>query len=350
MRSLICSSRRDNSLLIPAADPAADPAARPRPAARRQRSARVFALCACLTLSVGASATRAADDPSFTRVRDVIVGRAYGTSLTMDVFVPTKQPNGLGVILVISGAWISNLDQINPRIKQIVPLTERGYTVFGVLHRSQPRFTLPEMVEDLNRGVRFIRYNARKYNIDPDHIGIYGASSGGHLALMQAMAGDLGKKDAKDSIDRTSSRIQAVAVLRPPTDFLNYGKPGETALGHGLLKDYASIFYLLEQPDSKTKAFVPITDKAKIAEIGRAVSPAHHVTPDDPPTLIIHGAVDKLVPIQQAEWIAAKLKAVGVEAKVIPKPGIGHGTFPNQEKDIGVLADWFDTHLKKKAR
>ena len=142
--------------------------------------------------------------------------------------------------------------------------------------------------------------------------------------------------------------MQAVACLRPPTDFLNYGKPGESAVGIGLLKAYKMIFEFQEQ-DPETKAFRRISDPAKIEQIARNVSPATHVSADDPPTLIIHGAADKLVPIQQAEWIVERLKAVGVEAKVIPKPGIGHGTFPNQEKDIGVLADWFDTHLKKPA-
>lgn len=318
-----------------------------RLAARRSLRCVAFA-CLGLALALPAGAL-AADDPSFTRVRDVIYGRSYGASLTMDVFKPTQPSNGLGVILVISGAWISNLDQINPRIKQIVPLTQRGYTVFGVLHRTQPRFTIPEMLDDLNRSVRYIRHHAKDYGINPNAIGIYGASSGGHLALMQAMAGDLGKPDAKDQVERVSSRIQAVGVLRPPTDFLNYGKPGELAYGNGLLKAYNSIFQFLEQ-DPETKGFVRITDATKIKAIARAVSPATHVTADDPPTLIIHGAVDKLVPIQQAEWLVEKLRAVGVEAKVIPKPGIGHGTFPNQEKDIGLLADWFDTHLKKIAR
>lgn len=299
----------------------------------------------CLGLSLLPCAGAAEDDPSFTRTRDIIYGRSYGASLTMDVFAPTKGANGLGVILIISGAWISNLDQIRPRIAQIIPMTERGYTVFGVLHRSQPRYAVPEMFEDLNRSVRYIRHHAKDYKIDPDRIGIYGASSGGHLALLQATRGDLGKPDAKDPVERTSSRVQAVACLRPPTDLLNYGKPGESAVGRGLLKEFKAAFDFV-QLDPKTKTFERVTDEAKIAEIGRAISPAAHVSADDPPTLIIHGAVDKLVPIQQAELIVGKLKAVGVQAKLIPKPGVGHGTFPNQVKDIHVLADWFDAHLK----
>lgn len=305
-----------------------------------------IAACAGVLLFSVPRVCGADDHPSFTRQHDIIYGRSFGASLTMDVFTPRQNANGLGIILVISGAWISSLDQIKPRIAQVIPMTDRGYTVFGVLHRSQPRYAVPDMIEDLNRGVRYIRYHAKDYKIDPDHIGIYGASSGGHLALLQAMAGDLGKPNAKDPVERTSSRLQAVAVLRPPTDFLNYGAPGVSAVGRGLLKDYKAVFDFLQQ-DPTTKAFERVTDEAKIAEIGRAISPVTHVSADDPPTLIIHGAADKLVPIQQSELIVEKLRAVGVEAKLIPKPGVGHGTFPHQERDIGVLADWFDAHLKK---
>lgn len=320
-----------------------------RPALCRAGWRRRLRLVGCgFGLALLPSFTTAASAPSsFTRVHDVIYGRSYGASLTMDVFKPTQKSNGLGVILLVSGAWISNLDQIKPRIAQVIPFTERGYTVFGVLHRSQPRYAVTDMQEDVNRSVRFIRAHAKDYGVDPDRLGIYGASSGGHLALLQAMAGDLGNPEAKDQIDRVSSRVQAVGVLRPPTDFMNYGKAGDRAMGDGLLKSYKPIFDFVQQnPDTKT--FDRITDPKKIDEIARAVSPATHVTADDPPTLIIHGDADKLVPIQQAEWLVSRLRAVGVEAKVIPKPGVGHGTFKNQEKDIGVIADWFDTHLKKK--
>ena len=71
------------------------------------------------------------------------------------------------------------------------------------------------------------------YSIDPDRIGITGGSAGGHLSLMQGTAGDKGNPAAQNPIDKTSSRVQAVACFFPPTDFLNYGKPGENAVGRG---------------------------------------------------------------------------------------------------------------------
>jgi dipeptidyl aminopeptidase/acylaminoacyl peptidase len=101
-----------------------------------------------------------------------------------------------------------------------------------------------------------------------------------------------------------------------------------------------------QEIDPKTNAFVLITDESKVLEIGRKISPVYHVTPDDPPTLIIHGDADKLVPIQQAELILDKLKEVGVETKLVTKPGAGHG-WPEIVKDSAIIADWFDGHLKK---
>ena len=117
------------------------------------------------------------------------------------------------------------------------------------------------------------------------------------------------------------------------------------ALGRGVLAAFKAPFDFQEL-DKKTNAFVPITDEEKICEIGRLISPINHVTSDDPPTLIIHGDADKLVPLQQAESIIAKLKDVDVTAELVVKPGAGHG-WADMHKDMSTIADWFDQHLKK---
>jgi acetyl esterase/lipase len=301
-------------------------------------------LLALAWIIVPASPASADDGPAYTRTEDVIYGRKYGTALTMDVFRPKRDANGLGVILVVSGGWFSAHEAISDRL--IAPMVERGYTVFAVVHGSQPKFTIPEILQDMNRAVRFIRFHAKDYGIDPGRIGIYGGSAGGHLSLMQGTAGDDGDPKAKDPVDRASSRVQAVACFFPPTDFLNYGKPGEVALGNGILENYKAPFDFHEM-DPKRKMFVPVEDQAERLEIGRRISPIRHVSPDDPPTLIIHGDADKLVPIQQAELIVEGLKGAGVEAKLVVKPGAVHG-WPDLPKDAGQFADWFDTHLKSR--
>jgi acetyl esterase/lipase len=291
-----------------------------------------------------------AGTPTTTRARDVIYGRKYGMALTLDVFTPKENPNGAAVVWVVSGGWVSAHASAEPGpFSPINELVKRGYTVFAVVHGSQPKFTIPEILQDMHRAVRYIRSHAADYKIDPERIGITGGSAGGHLSLMQGTAPDKGNPSAQDPVERVSSRVQAVACFFPPTDFLNYGKPGENALGRGILKDFKAPFAFQEQ-DSKGGrfgAFVPITDETKVLEIGRQISPITHVTKDDAPTLIIHGDKDVLVPIQQAEIIVTKLKEVGVPAELVVKKGAGHG-WADIGKDMPTIAEWFDQHLRKR--
>jgi len=285
-----------------------------------------------------------AADTDFERQRDIIYGRKFGTALTMDLFTPQKNAKGVGVIIVVSGGFVSSHDSISPAF--VTPLTHRGYTVFTVVHGSQPRYTVPEIIQDMNRAVRFIRFHAKDYGIDADRIGVTGASAGGHLSLMLGTAGDQGDPNAKDPVDRISSRVQAVACFFPPTGFLNYGKLGEQkihATDHA--PPYRAAFDYREL-DKESRLWVPITDSKRLAEITRQISPVSHVSSDDPPTLIIHGDQDKLVPLQQSELIVDKLKKVGVQTNLMVKKGAGHGWF-GLDKDETQLIDWFDKYLKK---
>ena len=293
--------------------------------------------------SAGTLLCRAGGEPSFTRTSDVVYGRKEGVALSMDVFTPKKDANGAAVVWVVSGGWFSSHAGINPAAVQ--PFLDRGYTVFAVVHGSQPRFTIPEILLDIHRAVRFIRTNAKLYNIDPDRIGITGGSAGGHLSLMQGTAGTLGDPKAKDPVDRTSSRVQAVACFFPPTDFLNYGEKGKDAIGRGTLAAFKAPFDF-KIYDPKTRTLERITDEAKIVEIGRTISPITHVSKDDPPTLIIHGDKDFLVPIQQAESFVAKMKEAGAVAELVVRKDAAHG-WKGIEKDRQLFADWFDKHLKK---
>jgi acetyl esterase/lipase len=287
-----------------------------------------------------------AADPSFNRKQDVIYGRKFGTALTMDIFTPKNESKGIGVIVVISGGFVSSHEAILPALIQ--PLTNRGYTAFAVVHGSQPRYTIPEIIQDMNRAVRFIRFHAVDYGIDPNHIGAAGASAGGHLALMLGTAGGPGNPEAKDPVDRISSRVQAVACLFPPTDFLNYGKPGNEKI-HPMDHDprFRAAFDYREL-DKQTMLWVPITDPKRLREIARDISPISHVTQDDPPTLIIHGDKDALVPLQQSERIVDELKKAGVETKLIIRKGAAHGWLA-LDRDLLQLANWFDKYLKKAA-
>ena len=296
-----------------------------------------------LALGLGVISSVSAADPNYTRQEDVIYGRKHGTALTLDVFTPKGPANGAAVIMVVSGGWFSSHESINVPFFQV--LLDRGYTVFAVVHGSQPKFTIPEAISDLHRAVRYVRHRAADFKIDPQRIGITGASAGGHLSLMQGMAGTAGQPDAQDPVERQSSRVHAVACFFPPTDFLNYGKEGENAMGRGILANYRAAFDI-QEVDAKKKEFVPITDETRITEIAKQISPVYHVTADDPPTLIIHGDADLLVPIQQAQLIMAKLDEVKVPHELVTRPGVAHG-WKDWVNETNLFADWFDKHLQK---
>ena len=306
---------------------------------------RFLALMLLTLLPIGRCAL--ADDVPYVHQEDVIYGRKYGMALTMDVLSPKQNANQAGIVVVASGAWVSTHDWSSILRKGAgQAFVNRGYTVFLVFHGCQPKFNIQEILQDLNRSVRYIRSRASDFKIDPNRLGITGFSSGGYLALMQAMAGDPGDPKAKDPVDRFSSRIQAACVGAPPTDFLNYGKPGVNALGRGPLAGYRPAFDFYEF-DAKEHVNQRITDEKKLLEIGRQVSPIYHVSADSPPTFIIHGDKDGAVPIQQTKSLLAKLKEVGVPTKLLVKTGAGH-FWREPGKDWPQEADWFDTYLLKK--
>jgi len=269
-----------------------------------------------------------------TRTEDVIYGRRDGLALTMDVFTPAGKPNGAGVIICVSAKFRSGRELLEMFRSAATPFLDRGYMVFAVMHSSQPKYTVADAIEDVNRSVRYIRANAKKYGIDPNKLGIAGASSGGHLSLMLGCTGKAGDPEASDPVDRESSKVAAVACFFPPTDFV--------VLEGQCTKEFAACFDFREMDPTSGK-FVPVSAERR-RQIGEEVSPIMHVTKGSAPTLIIHGDQDKLVPIEQSKSVIAKYSECGVECELVVKQGKGHGWF-GIDKDLPTLADWFDKHI-----
>ncbi|HEU4751610.1 MAG TPA: prolyl oligopeptidase family serine peptidase, partial [Armatimonadota bacterium] len=141
--------------------------------------------------------------------------------------------------------------------------------------------------------------------------------------------------NAKDPVDQTSSRVQAVACFFPPTDFLNYGEENRNALTFEMLKPFWGAF------GAKSR------EKADLDEAARAASPIYSVSKETPPTLIIHGDADTLVPIQQSRLYMNRLESAGVPHRLVVREGKGHG-WPSLGEDISVLAQWIDEHCPAK--
>lgn len=274
--------------------------------------------------------SNAQEQPHFKRTEDVIYARKFGTALTLDVFQPEKA-NGYGILFMVSGGFFSSHEAINAGAYR--PLLDRGYTIFAVVHGSQPKFIIPEIEQDIHRAVRFVRHNAANFKIDRDHLGITGSSAGGHLSLTMGTQGGKGDSNAKDPVDRESSAIQCVACFYPPTDFLNWSKPGDDGVGFGPTEKF--------QPAFGPRSLTPEGREA----LGREISPINFVTSNMPPTLVIHGDADKMVPIYQAEIFKQRCEERHAPFKLIVRPGKDHG-WTGMDADMRLFADWFDEHLR----
>jgi acetyl esterase/lipase len=234
-----------------------------------------------------------------THIRDVIYMKAGGTAFTMDVLTPAK-PNKAAVIFVVSGGWISDESMrkgFEPDLERV--FVDRGFTVFEVVHGAQPRFKVAEIVEQVRTATRFVHAHAADYGIDTNRVGVSGISAGGHLSLMIAGSPE--------------SPVNAVAAIAPPTDLANWGKP-------------AFVF----TDDPQLAMFVPAlgvdanTLKSSVEAVAKQLSPITYVNAKYPPTLIVHGDSDKVVPLQQARVMDRALAKAGVEHRLEIIPGTGH--------------------------
>jgi acetyl esterase/lipase len=268
--------------------------------------------------------------PAVDREDGIVYGQRRGKPLVIDMIRP-MQPNGIGVVLLVSGGWRSGSAGSLPAWVA-APVLRRGYTVFAVYHVSQPEATVMEIIQDMHRSVRFIRHHAEKYGIAADRIGVTGGSAGGHLSLMLATQGGPGPAGTGDPVDHETSEVQAVAIFYPVTDLLNLGKSTENAGDGG-------------PPRSYVEAFGPgTTDLSVWNRVGRECSPIYHLTTRLPPTLIHHGDADILVPLEQSQRFCDRATRFGHEVQIVIHPGGEHGWL-TMLWDVRKFAAWFDVHL-----
>jgi acetyl esterase/lipase len=293
-------------------------------------TASVFAgVILLLAAELNARAQESSGQP-FDQKIDVVYGEVHGTGLLMDVFTPKGKANGLAIVDVVSGAYNSNRGKIRDHmLAQVYTIfCSRGYTVFAVRPGSRTKYTATEMIAHVKIGIRYVKQHAVDYKIDPERLGLTGASAGGHLACLAAVAPEDGKPESS-SASRYDTRVRAAAIFFPLTDLLDWdGKPANFAL----LGD------ILFQSDGKSRS------EEEIKERALSLSPARLVKAPTIPFLLIHGDADPLVPLHQSERMVEGIKAAGGSAELIVKKGGGHPWLTIFE-EVKVMADWFDKQL-----
>ena len=271
---------------------------------------------------------------------DLVYGHKAGMALTLDVFRPAS-PNGASVLNMVSGGWVSRWRDPEQAQAGYQALLDQGFTVFAIRHGSSPRFNVPEAYADVTRAVRYVRLHAPHFGLDAERIGVYGGSAGGHLSLMLGLNSDEGDPNAADEVLRHSSRVAAVVANYPPVDLRPRATPSERF--PATIPDQ-SLFFAGGVVPGAAERFVAIDVED---EAGASVSPILFVTPDDPPTLLIHGDADARVDFNNSELMQAALMASGVETGLVVIEGAGHGfrTPEDRAQASDALVGWFVEHL-----
>jgi acetyl esterase/lipase len=227
---------------------------------------------------------------------NVVYGSANSETLLLDVFEPAGNSDHPrpAVILIHGGGWTSFDKSTMRTLAQF--LARSGFVAVSVdyrlFHDDVNRW--PAQLDDVQRSVRWLRANAARYNVAPDHIGVYGHSAGAQLAAL------LGMLDTRDNSDaalaKYSSRVQAVVDSSGPTEFAGFPKDSE---GDNFFSNFFGASYSAHP------------------EIWRDASPLEHVSKSNAPFLIIHGTHDEQVSIAQAQALYDKLKEAGVDVKFV---------------------------------
>jgi acetyl esterase/lipase len=281
--------------------------------------------------------------PGVARVdRNVVFGMYSGLALLMDVYRPEK-PNGYGAILILGSGWaappdygarpLKNAQQELPAF--VLPLAKAGYTVFAIDHRATPRFHYPAMIEDAHRAVRYVRYYAKQFGINPNRIAAVGYSSGAHLASLLGLMDGTGDDSSRDPVERESGRVQCVVAGGTPADLAAVGDNPEAL---ALLSAF-----LGEQVPANPAAASALHKKLEDA------SPIHYVKAGAPPFLLFHGDSDELVPYAGAQELEQALNKAHVPVKLITIRGGTHNSVVTLQNDEfeGEMVTWLDKYLKQ---
>jgi acetyl esterase/lipase len=283
------------------------------------------------TNSPAISTTPGSPQSGIVMLSDVVFGQGGGHDLHADIAYPRGAATPLpAVIYIHGGGWIGGSYKGGP----IVQLAEAGYFAASIEYRLSNVAKWPAQIEDCKLAVRWLRANAAKYNVDPNRIGVWGESAGGHLVTCLATMADA-KEDGGDSgYPGVSSAVQAVVDFYGPVDFVTPGvyTPMAAQITEGLFG----------------------TPRDQNPDLWKSGSPLFFVKAGDPPMLLVHGDSDRLVPLAQSTEFDEALTKAGVPHQLLVVKNADHGfkpmpgttISPSREGIFEAVHAFFDKYLK----
>lgn len=255
----------------------------------------------------------------------------------LDLLVPkadSETPRPV-VAFVHGGAWLGG--DKRPALAQVARFAASGeYAAVSIGYRLSGEAKWPAQIHDCKAAIRWIKANAEKYNLDPDKIGIWGSSAGGHLVAVLGTSAGVEEMDGTlGSHADQSTSVACVADFFGPTDFtqMSKAKHANSPIDHDDARAPEALLIGGAIPDNKEKA--------------ATANPITYVTENDPPFLIVHGTEDPLVPFNQSELLNGALQKADVTTTLIAVEGGGHGQgFPPEANNL--VRRFFDHYLRGK--
>jgi acetyl esterase/lipase len=247
-------------------------------------------------------------------LEDIVYTRAGGRALRLDLYLPAGPGPWPAIIYLHQGGWHSG-DKTAFR-RQAEYMAGRGFAGACVEYRLSNEARFPGAVEDAKAAVGWLRANATRYRINAERIGAAGASSGGYLALMIGLDPD--------------TKLRAVVAFNPVIDLVALGKFAPDDRGNYIARFMGQSFG--ENPGLWEQA-----------------SPLHHVNRLAPPTLLLHGTEDELIPYEQAVEMQRALEQAGVRAELFSAAGGKHGFYQEPEfygLTLQKMEEFFASTLK----
>jgi acetyl esterase/lipase len=240
--------------------------------------------------------------------RDVVFAQMGGRELALDLYwhPGADGPEPL-VVWIHGGAWMSGDKTWMP---PVLYLLDNGFAMASIDYRLSQEALFPAQIEDCRAAIRWLRANAARYNLDPDRVGAWGESAGGHLAALLGTASGVAAWDQRGGNRGYSSRVQAVCDWFGPSDLLQMGVM-KSGFDHNA-KD-APEALLIGGPVQENK------------EQANRANPITYITSESPPFFIMHGEHDDVVPLGQSELLHRALVEAGHDSTLMIIPGMGHG-------------------------
>lgn len=293
-------------------------------------SYRTFAI-----VSLAAAALLATHDAraqtAYQPAKKVVYGRAMDAELSLNVLAPKGKANGLGIIVVASGAGYSSGAKFNEQehVRIANTFCGRGYTLFVVRPGPVTKYSVIDMTDHLQKAIVFVKEHANDYNVDSGRLGLMSTRGGIHLVCLTAIT----------ATDKTT--VKAAGVYIPPTDTADKG-----AQNLDIQSDTAAWEQIRQQAFQGAGADISPASAAPFAAGAR--NPAiklPNVSPQAPPFLIIHGDADPTAPrLDSNAFFAAMRDADVAHDMIVKRPGTDSG--PTIQAELNTLADWFDKQLR----